>query len=141
MDEIEDEYELMDEKLQRKILKAKLSMLFTDHEAQKVLNEEEIKACLEYLQKYVKPFQPNRIKRDIMNILIRKSSVIEIECDESPFSHNIDQQDELSPNVRHNRISDQQYMYNSLVKKEATRIAEEETENKGKNKVKQAPEP
>ena len=49
MDEIEDEYELLDEKNQRKILKEKLVILFTDHEAQKVLNEEEIKACLEFL--------------------------------------------------------------------------------------------
>ena len=49
MDEIEDEYELLDEKNQRKILKDKLLTLFTDHEAQRVLNEEEIKACLEFL--------------------------------------------------------------------------------------------
>ena len=101
MDEIEDEYELLDEKNQRKMLKEKLVMLFTDHEAQKVLNEEEIKACLEFLQKYVKPFQPNRIKRDIMNILIRKSAVVEIECDESPFSHNLDQQDEIAPHTKY----------------------------------------
>jgi metal transporter CNNM len=33
MDEIEDEYELLDEKNQRKILKDKLLTLFTDHEA------------------------------------------------------------------------------------------------------------
>lgn len=49
MDEIEDEYELLDEKNQRKILKEKLVTLFTDHEAQKVLNQEEIMACLEFL--------------------------------------------------------------------------------------------
>ena len=39
MDEIEDEFELMDEKNQRKILKEKLVLLFTDHEAEKFLNE------------------------------------------------------------------------------------------------------
>ena len=39
MDEIEDEFELMDEKNQRKILKEKLVLLFTDHEAEKYLNE------------------------------------------------------------------------------------------------------
>jgi len=91
MDEIEDEYEIMDEKNQRKLLKEKLINLFTDHEAEKVLSEEEIKACLEFLQKYVKPFFSSRIKRDLMNVLIRKSKIIEIESDESPFSHNIDQ--------------------------------------------------
>lgn len=92
-EEIEDEYELIDEKNQRKLLKEKLVMLFTDHEAQKVLTEEEIRACLEFLQKYVKPFTPTKIKRDILNVLIRKSNVIEIEADEKPFSHNIDQFD------------------------------------------------
>lgn len=55
-DEIEDEYELIDEKNQRKLLKEKLVMLFTDHEAQKVLLEQEIRAILEFMQKYVKPF-------------------------------------------------------------------------------------
>jgi hypothetical protein len=66
-------------------------MLFTDHEAAKVLTEEEIRACLEFLSKYVKPFNPTKIKRDILNVLIRKSKVIEIESDEKPFSHNLDQ--------------------------------------------------
>jgi hypothetical protein len=37
-------------------MKEKLVLLFTDHEAEKVLNEHEIKACLEFMQKYVKPF-------------------------------------------------------------------------------------
>jgi hypothetical protein len=30
-------------------MKEKLVLLFTDHEAEKVLNEQEIKACLEYM--------------------------------------------------------------------------------------------
>lgn len=49
MDEIEDEYEIGEEKLNRQIIKEKLVLLFTDQEAEKVLNEKEIKACLEYL--------------------------------------------------------------------------------------------
>lgn len=81
-EEIEDEYELIDEKNQRKLLKEKLVVLFTDHEAQKVLTEEEIRACLEFMQKYIGPFQTSRMKRDILNVLIRKSAVIEIESDE-----------------------------------------------------------
>ena len=48
-EEIEDEYELLDEKNQRKMIKEKLVMLFTDHEASKVLIEEEIRAILEFL--------------------------------------------------------------------------------------------
>ena len=72
-------------------MKEKLVLLFTDHEAQKVLNEHEIKACLEFMQKYVKPFQGHRMKRDVLNVLIRKSQIIEIESNEKPFSHNIDQ--------------------------------------------------
>jgi hypothetical protein len=97
-------------------MKEKLVLLFTDHEAEKVLNEQEIKACLEYLQKYVKPFQPIRMKRDILNVLIRKSIVVELESDENPFSHNIDQQDELSATSKYMRLSDQQFLYNKVKK-------------------------
>lgn len=39
----------------------------------------------------MKPFNPTKIKRDILNVLIRKSKVLEIESDEKPFSHNFDQ--------------------------------------------------
>ena len=112
-EEIEDEYELNDEKNQRKLLKEKLVMLFTDHEAQKVLTEEEIRACLEFLQKYVKPFNANKIKRDILNVLIRKSSVIEIESDERPFSHIIDNFDN-GTTQKYAQFNQQQAMYNSM---------------------------
>ena len=71
-------------------MKEKLVLLFTDHEAQNVLSEHEIKACLEFLQKYVKPFHAKRMKRDILNVLIRRSKVIEMESDEQPFSHKIE---------------------------------------------------
>ena len=105
-------------------MKEKLVLLFTDHEAEKVLNEQEIKACLEYLQKYVKPFQPIRMKRDILNVLIRKSIVVELESDENPFSHNIDQQDELSATSKYMRLSDQQFLYNKV--KKASQNAKED---------------
>jgi hypothetical protein len=88
-------------------MKEKLVLLFSDHEAEKVLNEQEIKACLEFLQKYVKPFQANRMKRDILNVLIRRSTIVELESDENPFSHNIDQQDEVSSLQKYMRLSDQ----------------------------------
>jgi len=73
---------MLDEKNQRKLLKEKLVCLFTDHEADKVLTEEEIRACLEFMQRYIKPFSASRIKRDVLNVLIRKSQVIEMESDD-----------------------------------------------------------
>jgi hypothetical protein len=57
-------------------MKEKLEWLFSDHEAQNVLNESEIKAILEYMSKYVKPFLSCRMKRDILNVLIRRSHII-----------------------------------------------------------------
>lgn len=107
-DEIEDEWDVYgDEKNQRKAMKEKLVLLFTDHEAEKVLNEQEIKACLEFMQRYVKPFQTMRMKRDVLNVLIRRSTVVELESDENPFSHNLDQQDELTATLKYMRLSDQ----------------------------------
>jgi len=77
-------------------MKEKLVELFTDHEAYKVLSEDEIRACLEFMSKYIKPFLPNRIKRDVLNVLIRKSKVIELESDDTPFSHNNDLVDDMT---------------------------------------------
>lgn len=80
-------------------------LLFTDHEAEKVLNEKEIKACLEFLQKYIRPFSPKVISRDRMNVLIRVSKVLELESDENPFSHNLDQFENLAVESKHKAIS------------------------------------
>ena len=92
-DEIEDEWDGYignQFKNQREVMKEKLVLLFTDHQAEKILNEHEIKACLEFLQRYVKPFQSNRMKRDILNVMLRKAPIIELTADEQPFSHNLD---------------------------------------------------
>lgn len=72
------------------MMKEKLILLFTDHQAETVLTEHEIKACLEFLQKYVKPFHAKFMKRDILNVLIRRSKVVELESDDRAFSHKID---------------------------------------------------
>jgi metal transporter CNNM len=80
-EEIEDEYGVIDAKNERKTIKEKLVMLFTDHIVESVLSELEIRACLEFMQKYVKPFQIKYMKRDILNVLIRKSKVVEMESD------------------------------------------------------------
>ena len=54
-------------------MKEKLVLLFTDQQTENNLNEQEIKACLEFMQRYVKPFKIGRMKRDILNVLLRKS--------------------------------------------------------------------
>lgn len=98
-------------------MKEKLVLLFTDHQADKILNEHEIKACLEFMQKYVKPFQSNRMKRDILNVMLRKSQIIELTSDELPFSHNLEQNDDLGNNDAKNAtMSHQQYFYNKYKK-------------------------
>jgi CBS domain containing-hemolysin-like protein len=55
-DEIEDEFQKHGEFDQRKLFKDKLVLLFSDHQANKILSEAEIKAALDFLEKYVKPF-------------------------------------------------------------------------------------
>ena len=61
--------------------------LFMEREADKVLQNEEINAILQFLETYVKAFDPKHIKRDILNVLIRKSSVIEIDGGNQAYSH------------------------------------------------------
>lgn len=70
------------------------------------------------MQKYVKPFYPSKIARDILNVLIRNSKVIELESDERPFTHNYDQFDNGS-NQKYAAFNVQQAMYNSI-KKQST---------------------
>mmetsp|Transcript_22338 Transcript_22338/g.34591 ORF Transcript_22338/g.34591 Transcript_22338/m.34591 type:complete len:81 (+) Transcript_22338:1119-1361(+) len=67
-------------------MKKKLVLLFNDNAASTQLSEDEIKAVLEYLQNHVEPFKASRMKRDILNVLIRKSEVFEMVSDEVPFS-------------------------------------------------------
>lgn len=96
-------------------MKEKLVQLFTDHIAQKVLSENEIRAVLEYLQKHVKPFATNLIKRDLLNVLIRKSEIVDIESDQTIFSHNISQMEDQF-GIKMSRMNDQQYLYNQSKK-------------------------
>lgn len=78
--------------------------LFTNHEASKVLSEEEIAASVDYLSKYVKPFSPEQMKSEQLSTLVRQSTVIELEADETMFSHNIDYLD-TDATVRNQSIS------------------------------------
>jgi len=118
-EEIEDENdEFSDEKNAHKLVKEKLVMLFTDHEANKVLSEQEIQACLDFLSKYVKPFKSSIVKRDVLNMLIRKSTVFEIESDETYFSHNIDFYEGKDKRFGATGITPQQQMYNFMRKNE-----------------------
>ena len=47
-----------------------------------------------------------------MNVLIRNSKILELESDERPFSHNMDQYENLNVEAKHKTISQSQYMYN-----------------------------
>ena len=58
-----------------------------NHEADQVLQNEEINAILQFLETYVKAFNPRHIKRDILNVLIRKSTVLEIDGGNQAYSH------------------------------------------------------
>ena len=39
------------------------------------------------MQRYVKPFKIGRMKRDILNVLLRKSQIVELTSDDKPYSH------------------------------------------------------
>ena len=68
-------------------MKQMLVHLFMNHEADQVLQNEEINAILQFLETYVKAFNPKHIKRDILNVLIRKSTVLEIDGGNQAYSH------------------------------------------------------
>lgn len=55
-DEIEDERDVDEEENQRKLMKEKLALLFTDTVAEKTLTDQEGRAALEFLSRFVKPF-------------------------------------------------------------------------------------
>ena len=100
-DKIEDEYEI-DVRNERKLLKEKLVLFYTDHQAAKVLAGSEIKASLQFLEHYVRPFQAPHMKRDILHVLIRRSKVVIVTSDSFPFSHNMLQAEEI--NKPRNRV-------------------------------------
>lgn len=51
------------------------------------MQNEEINAILQFLETYVKAFNPKHMKRDILNVLIRKSTVLEIDGGSEAYSH------------------------------------------------------
>lgn len=63
MEEIEDEAEADEIKEDRKRVKDKLYLLFSDHQAGKVLNDAELFVISEYLSQHVTPFQNSRIRK------------------------------------------------------------------------------
>lgn len=72
------------------------------------------------------------MKRDVLNVLIRKSSIIELESNDAPFSHNLDQLDDLNPAFTSQRLNDHQYFYNKA-KGKALIGADSNAINKPKN--------
>lgn len=77
-EEIEDENEYDgQDKHSKKVIKEKLVMQFAHQsEAVEVLSEQEIVACVKYLQKYIAPFHLSKIKQDNLNALIRNSLIL-----------------------------------------------------------------
>ena len=57
-DQIEDEYEASEKRQERRLLKEKLALYYTDSRAGKQLDDAEVKACLQFLETYVQPFKP-----------------------------------------------------------------------------------
>lgn len=90
MEEIEDEAETDKIKEDRKRVKDKLYLLFSDHQAGKVLNDAELFVISEYLQKHVAPFSTSRMRKQVLNDLIYNGEVVEITSDDVPYIHNLD---------------------------------------------------
>jgi CBS domain containing-hemolysin-like protein len=74
----------------RRHIRNKLTILFRDSTANKVLTEEHRAAICEYLQKNVPIFSAQRIKNEMLNTLIQRATIVDIETDDLPFSHTTD---------------------------------------------------
>ena len=70
----------------------------------------------------MKPFKPNILKKDLLNVLIRQSKVIQIESDEAPFTHVLHDMEDLNAADKHKAINDQQFLYNSIKKSQKATI-------------------
>lgn len=85
-----DEQEIEDVKGVKKLNKEKMIQLFSDSLARLVLNESEMFAVCEFLCLKVKPFMAPTMKRSVLLELVSLSSVIDIESNPVPFTHNLD---------------------------------------------------
>jgi len=69
--------------------------------------EKIIKACLKFLQKYVKPFKPQFIKKDILNVLIRQSRMCHTLDEGDSYANNLDIIEDAIAEDRHRMITDE----------------------------------
>lgn len=83
--------------------------MFTESEAGKVLSQQELHAIVEYLSSYCKPFGSSRMKKQILTELVKESQVIEIESDDKPFTHLLDD------GTGKTEINDQQKDFNNYL--------------------------
>ena len=86
-EEIEDERETQAMKGERKKLRQKLALMFSDRHAQSILNREELIAVREYLEIELPPFGRDVLTLDSLQKLVEESEIIDIESDINPFSH------------------------------------------------------
>jgi CBS domain containing-hemolysin-like protein len=94
----EKDYEL--KKGQRKKMREKMIMLFSNHKARHVLSSVEIQSVSDYLSSRVKIFNPKRMKKHILDQLINNSEVHELESSSVPFINTNDiKNDESSLDV------------------------------------------
>lgn len=78
----DDDSEIDELRGERKRLKEKLVLLFSDQKPGKGLNETGIYAVSEYLQKQVKAFSNVRMRREVLLDLIKASEIVEIRTED-----------------------------------------------------------
>ncbi len=91
---------------ERKRMKEKLVLLFSDNQAQKILNTAELEAICEYLHSKVEPFMPTAVTKNLLLKLVGESEVVDIESDAIPFNHAFRDEGILNLN---NRVTDDHY--------------------------------
>lgn len=65
--------------------------MFTNRQAGKNLQENELKAVEEFLSAYVTPFFPDRIRQGVLEALVFNAEVLNIESDSRAFTHKTDE--------------------------------------------------
>jgi len=97
-EEIEDDFddgELVardaDFKNEKQFQKEQLVALFLEHKAGKVLTQNEIDAVTEFLSAHVTAFQATKLHHSALQKIVNESDVLEIESDDRPYSHLVDQ--------------------------------------------------
>ena len=106
MEEIEDEFE---HEMKMRIQlnnREKLKRLFCKQEIGKSLQQNEYRAIVDFLEKYVGAFKPSRMTRRILEELVYRSLVLEIDSDSLPYQHN-DEKYNIEGLKHHNKLQEE----------------------------------